>query len=117
MADYTNTELADMHLVYEVADYSGTAAQLLYKERYLTRHIVSHNFFVSLHQRLAETNSFQRAGRIVWTLATEQNVLQQVQETPSMSKQSLEHAARVSSFSIWRILRKHIMHLFLMQHV
>ena len=60
MADYTNAELADKYLVYGIADCSGPAAQHLYAERYPTRRITSRNFFVSLHQRLAETGSFKK---------------------------------------------------------
>ncbi|GFW05096.1 DUF4817 domain-containing protein [Trichonephila clavipes] len=47
------------------------------------RRIPSHNFFARLHQRLAETGSFERADmvrvRIARTPAVEQNVLQHVE--------------------------------------
>ena len=88
IADHTNAELADMHLVNGAADCSGSVSQHLYAERYPTRRIPSHNFFTSLHRTLtetsdlgflAETGSFQRAGRervrIARTPAVEQNVL------------------------------------------
>ena len=92
MADYTNAELANVHLAYWATDYSGPTAHRLYAKRYPTRRIPSHNFFASLeHQKLAETGSFQRAGRvrITRTPTIEQNVLQEVQGTLSMSTRSL----------------------------
>ncbi|GFW87793.1 DUF4817 domain-containing protein [Trichonephila clavipes] len=60
----TNAELADMHLAYGAANCSGPAAQRLYAERYPMRRIPSHNFFARLHQRLAETGSFERADMV-----------------------------------------------------
>ncbi|GFV57797.1 uncharacterized protein TNCV_3071761 [Trichonephila clavipes] len=89
----TNAELADMHLAYGAANCSGPAAQRLYAERYPMRRILSHNFFARLHQRLAETGSFERADmvrvRTARTPAVEQNVLH-----------------------VWRILREQDMHPF-----
>ncbi|GFW85226.1 DUF4817 domain-containing protein [Trichonephila clavipes] len=64
----TNAELADMHLAYGAANCSGPAAQRLYVERYPMRRIPSHNFFARLHQRLAETGSFERADMVRWYL-------------------------------------------------
>ncbi|GFY25624.1 DUF4817 domain-containing protein [Trichonephila clavipes] len=79
----TNAELADMHLAYGAANCSGPAAQRLNAERYPMRRIPSHNFFARLHQRLAETGSFERADmvrvRTARTPAVEQNVLQHVE--------------------------------------
>ncbi|GFV03491.1 DUF4817 domain-containing protein [Trichonephila clavipes] len=60
----TNAELTDMHLAYGAANCSGPAAQRLYAERYPMRRIPSHNFFARLHQRLAETGSFERADMV-----------------------------------------------------
>ena len=89
MTDYAKAELADVLLAYGAAYCSEPATQRLYAERYPTRRIKDHNFFANLHQRLAETSSFQRAGRervrIALTPAIELNVLQQVQETSSTS--------------------------------
>ncbi len=48
------------HLVYGAADCSGAAAQ--YMETTSDEAYCSHNFFARLHQRLAETGSFETAG-------------------------------------------------------
>ena len=63
MADYTNADLVDIHLAYGTENCSGTASRRLNTERYPTRCISSHNFFLGMHQRLAETDFFQKAGR------------------------------------------------------
>ena len=75
MADYTLTELVGM---YMSTDCIGPSAQMLHRERYTTRYIPSHNIFPNLHQRLAETVSFQTVSR----------------ETSSMNKSNLAHAVR-----------------------
>ena len=86
-------------------------------KRYPTKCFLSHNFFASLHQKIAEIGSFQSRARvrIARTPAIEQNVLLQVQETPSTNTRSQAHAVRVSRFSVWRILQEHNMHLFHVQ--
>ena len=70
---------------------------MLVRETVPTRRIVSHNFFASLYQRLAETSLFQRSGRererIARTPVIEQIVLQQVHETESTSTRNLAHSS------------------------
>ena len=77
----TSAELAGMHLAYGTADCNEPAAQRLHAKRYPTRRIPNHNSFASLHQKLVEIDSFQKAGRerlrIARTPVIEQNVLQQ----------------------------------------
>ncbi|GFT04312.1 uncharacterized protein TNCV_1928731 [Trichonephila clavipes] len=117
----TNAELADMHLAYGAANCSGPAAQRLYAERYPMRRIPSHNFFARLHQRLAETGSFERADmvrvRTARTPAVEQNVLQHVEKNPRTSTRSVANSVEVSHCSVWRILREQDMHPFHVQRV
>ncbi|GFS66049.1 retrovirus-related Pol polyprotein from transposon 17.6 [Trichonephila clavipes] len=117
----TNAELADMHLAYGAANCSGPAAQRLYVERYPMRRIPSHNFFARLHQRLAETGSFERADmvrvRTVRTPGVEQNVLQHVERNPRTSTRSVANSVGVSHCSVWRILREQDMHPFHVQRV
>ncbi|GFT95409.1 DUF4817 domain-containing protein [Trichonephila clavipes] len=117
----TNAELADMHLAYGAANCSGPAAQRLYAERYPMRRIPSHNFFARLHQRLAETGSFERGDmvrvRTARTPAVEQNVLQHVERNPRTSTRSVANSVGVSHCSVWRILREQDMHPFHVQRV
>ncbi|GFV40451.1 hypothetical protein TNCV_4494081 [Trichonephila clavipes] len=42
MEHFTNTELADMHLIYELAEGNARAAEILYHERYLQRDAPDH---------------------------------------------------------------------------
>ncbi|GFW88057.1 DUF4817 domain-containing protein [Trichonephila clavipes] len=59
MAEYTNTEKADMILAYGATDCNGRAAQRLYTERHPVRRTPAHTMFARLHQKLCETGSFQ----------------------------------------------------------
>ncbi|GFT04902.1 DUF4817 domain-containing protein [Trichonephila clavipes] len=110
-----------MHLAYGATNCSGPAAQRLYAERYPMRRIPSHNFFARLHQRLAETGSFERADmvrvRTARTPAVEQNVLQHVERNPRTSTRSVANSVGVSHCSVWRILREQDMHPFHVQRV
>ncbi|GFW16819.1 uncharacterized protein TNCV_2759471 [Trichonephila clavipes] len=65
MAEYTNTEKADMILAYGATDYNGRAAQRLYAERHPVRWTPTHTMFARLHQQLCETGSFQKAARLL----------------------------------------------------
>ncbi|GBN01663.1 hypothetical protein AVEN_161733-1 [Araneus ventricosus] len=114
----TNAQLAVTLLAYEAADCSGPAAQRLYAERYPMRRTPGHNFFARLHRRLAETGSFPRSAmnreRSARTPDIEENVLHQVQETPSLSTRSVAYA---SGSIVWRILRENEMHPYNVQLV
>ncbi|GBN42774.1 hypothetical protein AVEN_174235-1 [Araneus ventricosus] len=60
------------------------------------RRTPNHNFFARLHRKLAEKGPFQRSAlnrkRSARTPDIEENVLHQVQETPSLSMRSVQHA-------------------------
>ena len=60
MYQYSNNQLADMHLAYGAANCNASAAALLYHERYPARHRPEHRLFTRIHQRLSETGSFIR---------------------------------------------------------
>ena len=87
MADYTNAELATMHLVYTTADCNvqPLSAWTRYYTRGITNNIPRYNFCASLHQRLAERSLFQKPDkqwlRIARTPGIEQNVPKQVQDS------------------------------------
>lgn len=60
MADvvFSTEELADMHLVYGLAQGNGRAAHRLYTERFPMRRAPHHTLFARLHQNLRERGSF-----------------------------------------------------------
>ncbi|GFW54306.1 DUF4817 domain-containing protein [Trichonephila clavipes] len=55
---YTNTELADIHLPYEVTDCNGRAAQRLYAQRNPRRQTPNCVFRARLLHRLSDSESF-----------------------------------------------------------
>ncbi|GFW10764.1 DUF4817 domain-containing protein [Trichonephila clavipes] len=89
MAEYTNTEKADMILAYGATDCNSRAAQRLYSERHPVRRTPSHTKFARLHQQLCETGSFQKAARnrdrTTRTELNQEIVLDMVETTPSLS--------------------------------
>ena len=91
MASYTHRESADMHLVYGMANCNGREALRIYREKYLSRKMPSHSFFVTIHQKLCETGSLDvhkpNAGRqrISRTVDAEERVVQALQYNPSTS--------------------------------
>ena len=96
MADYTKAEVRPYEYIVQ-----RPVAQSSYAEWYSKRFFLSHNFLASLHQRIAE---IQRVGkdivRIALTLILEQNMLQQVQENPSINARKLAHSGKISCSSI-----------------
>ncbi|KAB7494155.1 Nucleosome-remodeling factor subunit [Armadillidium nasatum] len=91
--NYTNSEMCDMHFVYGRANGNSLAAMRLYEEMYPNRVIPHHTMFARLHQRLGETGSFKKLTngngrpRTVSTPDVEEQVLQELEDSPTTSKQ------------------------------
>jgi len=56
--NFTNRELADMHLMYGISEGNAREAVRLYTERFPMRRAPDHRVFARLHQNLRETGSF-----------------------------------------------------------
>ncbi|GFS75042.1 hypothetical protein TNCV_1396891 [Trichonephila clavipes] len=56
---YTNTELADIHFIYDLASRNGCLSARLYVGRYPTRRQPNHQTFTRVHQNLAEHGFFR----------------------------------------------------------
>ncbi|GFV57134.1 DUF4817 domain-containing protein [Trichonephila clavipes] len=54
---FKNTELADMHLIYGLADGNTRAAERLYRGRYPQRDVPDRQMFANLHHNLCEYES------------------------------------------------------------
>ncbi|GFQ99258.1 hypothetical protein TNCT_534441 [Trichonephila clavata] len=52
MTSYTHRELADMHLVYGMANCNGREALRMYRQKYPSRKMPSRSFFATIHRRL-----------------------------------------------------------------
>ncbi|GFU83525.1 hypothetical protein TNCV_4217851 [Trichonephila clavipes] len=59
MNRYTNSELVDIHFIYDLANGNGRFAVRLYGERYPTRRQPNHQTLARVHQNLAEHGSFR----------------------------------------------------------
>lgn len=53
-----NSELADVHFVYDTANFRGSSARELHNSRLPTRRISTHTMFARLNHRLVETRHF-----------------------------------------------------------
>lgn len=52
--DFTNSELADMHFCYGLANGSKPEAMRLYRERFPNRQMPGREIFATIHRRLRE---------------------------------------------------------------
>ncbi|GFW24336.1 uncharacterized protein TNCV_605831 [Trichonephila clavipes] len=59
MNHYTNSELADIHFIYSLANGNTCVAVWLYGERYPTTWQSNHQTFIQVHQNLVEHRSFR----------------------------------------------------------
>ena len=81
---FTNSELADMYLMYVLAEGNARAAARLYREKYPQRDVPDHRMFSNLHHNLSEYGSLrsnrQSEGRprVTRTPNMEQNALDTV---------------------------------------
>lgn len=57
MRDFINSERAGMHLMFEVTDGNGRAAQWLYQESFPNRHMSNRKMFPLLHRQLSENGT------------------------------------------------------------
>ncbi|KAF8792294.1 hypothetical protein HNY73_003909 [Argiope bruennichi] len=91
MASYKHREVADMHLVYGMANCNGREALRMYLQKYPSRKMPSRSFFATIHRRLCETGSLDvhkpdsGRQRISRTVDAEERVAQALQRNPSTS--------------------------------
>lgn len=121
---YSFQEMADMHLVYGMANCNRAEARRLYAERFPNRALPNEKTFVRLHDRLRETGSFnpvmQNCGRpqTTRTLEMEERVLQIVEENPHVSTREVKVAVGdIDHVSVWRILKSQQLYPYHVQRV
>lgn len=123
MNDFTNTEMADMHFIYGLANGSSLEARRLYAERYPQRVIPHHTIFARLHQRLRDAGTFKKKTvdcgrhREVRTAALEEAVLNLIEEHPETSTRKISETLNVSQSVIWRILKAQQLYPYHIQRV
>ncbi|GFW39682.1 hypothetical protein TNCV_3188531 [Trichonephila clavipes] len=92
---YTNTELADIHFIYGLANLNGRVVIWLYGERYPARRQPNDLTFNQVHPNLAEHGSFRimidgtGLPLTVRTPIFEEGVLHAVRRNPSTSVRAL----------------------------
>ncbi|GFX98880.1 DUF4817 domain-containing protein [Trichonephila clavipes] len=123
MYRFTNSELADIHFIYGLADGNGRAAVRLYRERYPTRRQPNHQTFARVHQNLVERGSFRATiegtgrRRIARTPIFEEGVLHAVDQTPGTSVRAHAASTGRSPTTIHRVLQGAALHPFHVQRV
>ncbi|GFU69550.1 DUF4817 domain-containing protein [Trichonephila clavipes] len=122
MYRFTNSELADIHFINDLADGNGRAAVRLYRERYPTRRQPNHQTFAQVHHNLVERGSFRATiegtgwRRIARTIF-EEGVLHPVDQTPGTSVRALAASAGRSPTTIHPVLQGAALHPFHVQRV
>lgn len=123
MANYTNSEMADMHFIYGLANGNAREARRLYMERYPNRMIPDHRIFSNIHRRLGETGTFKKntndAGkpRTVRTPQIEEIVLNEIDRHPRTSTRRISEHLNISHQVVWRILRASLLYPYHIQRV
>ncbi|GFT56432.1 DUF4817 domain-containing protein [Trichonephila clavipes] len=93
MYRFTNSELADIHFIYGLADGNGRAAVRLYRERYPTRRQPNHQTFARREDSIFE-----------------EGVLHAVDQTPGTSIRALAASNGRSPTTIHRVLQGAALH-------
>ena len=58
MNRFSNSEIADMQMMYGSANGNARLAAKLYAERFPNRNLLNHSVFTRFHQRLRDTGRF-----------------------------------------------------------
>ncbi|KAF8770617.1 hypothetical protein HNY73_018123 [Argiope bruennichi] len=109
MASYKHRELADVHLVYGMANCNGRKALRMYRQKYPSRKMPSRSFFATIHRRLCETGSLDvhkpdsGRQRISQTVEAEERVVQALKRNPSTSIRVVSRETHIPQTIVWRI--------------
>lgn len=123
MVQFTNTEMADMHFVYGMAQGNCREAVRIYQERYPHRMVPNRKTFARIHERLCESGTFQRSAAVIGrpvtirTVEVEEAVLHEVEHSPDTSTRKIAEQLNISHFTVWQILRENQLYPFHIQRV
>lgn len=112
MHRFTFPELADIHLVYGMAEGNTREAQRIYRQRYPDRHVPHHATFMQVDLRLRESGSFslrkQDTGRIRTrrTVEFEEEVLQRFETDPSTSTRVVGQELEAPHSVVWQVVKE-----------
>ncbi|KAJ4442036.1 hypothetical protein ANN_11900 [Periplaneta americana] len=108
----SNQELAEIHFMYGKADGNAALARRLYQERYPQRQCPDRKTFVRLHYRLCEYGKFNSPGLgrgrpRSTTAEVQEEILEAVNMTPSVSTRKVALQVNVPHTTVWRLLKEY----------
>ncbi|KAJ4434714.1 hypothetical protein ANN_23282 [Periplaneta americana] len=109
---YSNEELAEIHFMYGKAHGNDALARRLYQERYPQRQCPDRKTFVRLHYRLCEYGKFNSHGLgrgrpRSTTPEVQEEILEAVNMTPSISTRRVALQVNVPHTTVWRLLKEY----------
>ncbi|KAJ4446672.1 hypothetical protein ANN_13369 [Periplaneta americana] len=109
---YSNQELAEIHFMYGKADGNAALSRRLYQERYPQRQCPDRKTFVRLHYRLCEYGKFNcpglgRGRPRSTTPEIQEEILEAVNMTPSISTRRVALQVNVPHTTVWRLLKEY----------
>ncbi|KAJ4427042.1 hypothetical protein ANN_26841 [Periplaneta americana] len=119
---YSNQELAEIHFMYGKADGNAALARRLYQEGYTQRQCPDRKTFVRLHYRLCEYGKFNSPGLgrerpRSTTPEVQEEILEAVNMTPSISTRRVALQVNVPHTTVWRLLKEYQLYLYHLQCV
>ncbi|KAJ4438109.1 hypothetical protein ANN_14048 [Periplaneta americana] len=119
---YSNQELAEIHFMYGKADGNAALARRLYQERYPQRQCPDRKTFVRLHYRLCEYGKFNSHGLgrgrpRSTTPEVQEEILEAVNMTPSISTRRVALQVNVPHTTVWRLLKEYQLYPYHLQRV
>ncbi|KAJ4436157.1 hypothetical protein ANN_18787 [Periplaneta americana] len=119
---YSNQELAEIHFMYGKADGNAALARRLYQERYPQRQCSDRKTFVRLHYRLCDYGKFNSPGLgrgrpRSTTPEVQEEILEAVNMTPSISTRRVALQVNVPHTTVWRLLKEYQLYPYRLQRV
>ncbi|KAJ4435156.1 hypothetical protein ANN_23732 [Periplaneta americana] len=119
---YSNQELAEIHFMYGKADGNAALARRLHQERYPQRQCPDRKTFVRLHYRLCEYRKFNSPGlgrgrARSTTPEVQEEILEAVNMTPSISTRRVALQVNVPHTTVWRLLKEYQLYPYHLQRV
>ncbi|KAJ4447860.1 hypothetical protein ANN_09869 [Periplaneta americana] len=115
---YSNQELAEIHFMYGRADGNAALARRLYPQRQCP----DRKTFVRLHYRLCEYGKFNSPGLgrgrpRSTTPEVQEEILEAVNMTPSISTRRVALQVNVPHTTVWRLLKEYQLYPYHLQRV
>lgn len=115
MPRYTTAELADIHFVYGFCNGNSSESVREYGRRFPNRRCPDSRTFRRVHMRLRERgtsnpNEGESSGNVQHSVSVEEEILNLVSETPTISTRRVALMLGVSQTKVWRVLRKENLH-------